>query len=79
MEQRDLGEHYQSLTTSSARKAFVKEYATQYTQLAHLPYFNLVEQIVIDPMHNLFLGKPSYYHLEDVILYFFRSCQDPLL
>ncbi|KAG2059487.1 hypothetical protein BDR06DRAFT_967985 [Suillus hirtellus] len=35
---------------------FVKKHATRYAQLSHLPYFNLVEQIVIDPMHNLYLG-----------------------
>lgn len=40
--------------TTAARKNFVKENATRYTQLARLLY---VEQIVIDPMHNLFLGK----------------------
>ncbi|KAG1810292.1 uncharacterized protein HD556DRAFT_1223274, partial [Suillus plorans] len=44
---------------------FVKEHATRYTQLAHLPYFDLVEQIVIDPMHNLFLGlvKTHFYNI----------------
>ncbi|KAI6036714.1 hypothetical protein BKA83DRAFT_4041526, partial [Pisolithus microcarpus] len=39
------------------QKNFVKEYATQYSELSRLPYFDLVQQIVIDPMHNLFLGK----------------------
>jgi hypothetical protein len=57
-EQRRLGEEYRNLTTPSARKNFVKEHTTRYTQLSRLPYFNLVEQIIIDPMHNLFLGKP---------------------
>ncbi|KAG2036333.1 hypothetical protein BDR03DRAFT_1011868 [Suillus americanus] len=53
------------LTTPSACKNFVKEHATRYTQLSHLPYFNLVEQIVIDPMHNLFLGlvKTHFYNI----------------
>jgi hypothetical protein len=68
MEQRDLGERYRSLTTSNARKAFVKEHATRYTQLSRLPYFDLVEQIVVDPMHNLFLGKHSCHHPEDIML-----------
>ncbi|KIK74254.1 hypothetical protein PAXRUDRAFT_37046 [Paxillus rubicundulus Ve08.2h10] len=36
---------------------FVKQYAMQYTELSRLLYFNLVEKIVIDPMHNLFLGE----------------------
>jgi hypothetical protein len=44
---------------------FVKEHATRYTQLSRLPYFDLVRQIVIDPMHNLFLGlvKTHFYHI----------------
>ncbi|KAG1846632.1 hypothetical protein F4604DRAFT_1688312 [Suillus subluteus] len=59
------GERYRSLTTSSARKAFVKEHTTRYTQLSCLPYFDLVEQIVVDPMHNLFLGlvKTHFYNI----------------
>ncbi|KIK33736.1 hypothetical protein CY34DRAFT_110541 [Suillus luteus UH-Slu-Lm8-n1] len=50
---------------SSARKNFVKDFATQYSQLSRLPYFNLVEQIVIDPMHNLFLClmKMHFYNI----------------
>ncbi|KAG1789811.1 uncharacterized protein HD556DRAFT_1311011 [Suillus plorans] len=44
---------------------FVKEHATRYTQLSRLPYFNLVEQIVIDQMHNLYLGlvKTHFYNI----------------
>ncbi|KAG1729231.1 hypothetical protein EDD22DRAFT_853172 [Suillus occidentalis] len=64
-EQRDLGERYRNLGTLNAQKAFVKEYATRYTQLSRLPYFDLVEQIVIDPMHNFFLGlvKTHFYNI----------------
>ena len=62
MEQRCLGEEYQKLATPNAKKNFVKEFATRYSQLSHLPYFDLVRQIVIDPMHNLFLGEfTSFY------------------
>jgi len=45
-----------------ARKNFVKEHATRYTELSRLPYFNLVDQVVIDPMHNLFLGNVLRLH-----------------
>ncbi|KIK79292.1 hypothetical protein PAXRUDRAFT_161649, partial [Paxillus rubicundulus Ve08.2h10] len=64
-EQRDLGERYRVLINHTARKNFVKEHATRYTQLACLPYFDLVDQIVIDPMHNLFLGlvKTHFYNI----------------
>lgn len=56
-EHRQLGEIYRQLPNPNARKNFVRERATRYSQLSRLPYFNLVEQIVIDPMHNLFLGR----------------------
>ncbi|KZW01814.1 hypothetical protein EXIGLDRAFT_602604 [Exidia glandulosa HHB12029] len=55
-EQRQLGEQYRKLGSKGERDAFVKEHATRYTQLSRLPYFDLVRQVVIDPMHNLALG-----------------------
>jgi hypothetical protein len=55
-EHRCLGEEYCKLVSPTAHKTFVKNHATRYMQLSRLPYFNLVEQIVIDPMHNLFLS-----------------------
>ncbi|KAF8835076.1 hypothetical protein BDN67DRAFT_992532 [Paxillus ammoniavirescens] len=64
-QQREYGECYKNLPNITTRKNFVKQYATRYTQLSRLPYFNLVEQIVIDPMHNLFLGlvKTHFYNI----------------
>ena len=56
-EQRRLGEEYANLNTANARDTFVKRYATWWTELARLPYFDLVRMITIDPMHNLLLGK----------------------
>ena len=78
-EQRQLGEEYRKLPTPTARKNFVKDHATRYTQLSRLPYFNLVEQIVIDPMHNLFLGMPSINQARDGVLTPNRASQDTLL
>ena len=59
-EHRRLGEEYRQLSTTTARKNFVKSHASRYTQLSRLPYFSLTEQIVIEPMHNLFLGTWSF-------------------
>ena len=56
---RQLGENYRQLPNPTAQKIFVKEHATRYCQLSRLPYFDLVKQIVVDPMHNLFLGQSS--------------------
>ncbi|KAG9317973.1 hypothetical protein JVU11DRAFT_29 [Chiua virens] len=53
---RQLGEEYRNLSNPTARKNFVKAYATRFTQLSRLPYFDIVSQVVVDPMHNLFLG-----------------------
>jgi hypothetical protein len=47
---------YQSCETKNARCEFVKEHATRWCQLSRLPYFDICRMIVIDPMHNLFLG-----------------------
>ncbi|KAG1826357.1 hypothetical protein EV424DRAFT_1345673 [Suillus variegatus] len=65
LQQRELGEQYRQLTTPTACKNFVKDFATRYTQLSRLPYFDLVNQVVIDPMHNLFLGlvKTHFYNI----------------
>ncbi|KAF8130623.1 hypothetical protein EV363DRAFT_1296693 [Boletus edulis] len=44
---------------------FVKSFATRFSQLSRLPYFSLIDQIVVDPMHNLFLGliKTHFYQI----------------
>ncbi|KAJ7170889.1 hypothetical protein C8R43DRAFT_1120617 [Mycena crocata] len=62
---RELQKEYLKCTSKSARDAFVKKYATRWSELHRLPYFNLCEMIVIDPMHNLFLGvvKTHFYHI----------------
>ena len=59
-EHRRLGDEYCEIRTPTTRKVFMKNYATHYTQLSRLPYFDLVEQIVINPMHNLFLDTFSF-------------------
>lgn len=54
---RQLQQAYLKLKTKSDRDAFVKSYATRWSELHRLPYFDLCEMIVVDPMHNLFLGE----------------------
>ncbi|KAG2059559.1 hypothetical protein BDR06DRAFT_873436, partial [Suillus hirtellus] len=53
----ELDELYCNLMMPNACKTFVKDFVTHYMQLLCLPYFNIVEQVIIDPMYNLFLGK----------------------
>lgn len=49
-------EQYRRCNTDSARKAFVKKFATRWSEFSRLPYFNFAKMVVVDPMHNLFLG-----------------------
>jgi len=48
---------YANLKSEAARTKFAKEHAVRWSEFAHLPYFDLVHMIVIDPMHNLLLGE----------------------
>lgn len=59
MQHRFLGERYAGKTSQSSRDAYVQEFATRWSELARLPYFDMVRCIVIDPMHNLLLGLSS--------------------
>ncbi|EIW82014.1 hypothetical protein CONPUDRAFT_72351 [Coniophora puteana RWD-64-598 SS2] len=64
-EQQELGELYRNLPNQAKRAKFAHNHATRFSQLSRLPYFDLVKQIVIDPMHNLFLGvvKTHFYNI----------------
>ena len=65
---RDLADQYRILRTKQARKDFAAANSTRWTELARLPYFDTCRMIVIDPMHNLFLGVPNYpMRLLDII------------
>lgn len=56
-EHRRLAEEYRALPNPAQRAAFVKEFATRWSELIRLPYFDLTRMIVVDPMHNLILGR----------------------
>ena len=56
---------YAQCTSKSARDKFVKVHATRYSELSRLPYFNMIPMIVIDPMHNLFLGNDIHVHAKN--------------
>jgi hypothetical protein len=45
-----------SLETDEERDDFFKKHGARWTELARLPYFDLVCCMIIDPTHNLFLG-----------------------
>ncbi|KAF9227073.1 hypothetical protein BS17DRAFT_669495, partial [Gyrodon lividus] len=51
-EQRKQGLEYCMVTGPTTCKNFVKLHVTWFTQLSWQPYFNLVNQVVFNPMHN---------------------------
>ena len=56
-EHKVLGLSLSSCSTADEVKAIEKENGVRYSELFCLPYFDPVKMHVVDPMHNLFLGK----------------------
>lgn len=50
-----------ALETQDEHHTFFDEHGVRWTELARLPYFDLVRQTIIDPMHNLLLGVSLYF------------------
>lgn len=46
--------------TDSERKIITKEWGIRYSEINRLPYFNIVRQHIVDPMHNLLLGTAKH-------------------
>ena len=46
--------------TATDQQQNEKKYGVRYSELLRLPYFDIVEYHVIDPMHNLLLGTGKY-------------------
>ena len=46
--------------TKTQREAKESALGCRYSVLLHLPYFDPVRMLLIDPMHNLFLGSAKY-------------------
>lgn len=42
---------------AKARESFFQEHAVRYAELCRLSYFDPVRMSIIDPMHNILLGK----------------------
>lgn len=61
-EHRRRAEEYQNLNGSD-RDTFFKVHATRYTEFLRLRYFNPIRMTIIDPMHNILLGKSICYYM----------------
>jgi hypothetical protein len=53
---RQDAETWRTCPTNAARKAHTANTRVRWSELLRLPYFDPVRSVVIDPMHNLFLG-----------------------
>ena len=48
------------VTTASKEKEVEREYGVRYSELLRLPYLDIIQHHVIDPMQNLLLGTGKY-------------------
>src|SRR5437868_11593137 len=59
---RDQAKHRKNAQTwrrcnlNASQSRFVKQTGVRWSELLHLPYFNPVRFVTVDPMHCLFLG-----------------------
>lgn len=53
---RCTGMSWKHATTSTQRHGIEQKHGVRFTELLRLPYFNTIHFIIVDPMHNLFLG-----------------------
>ena len=60
-EHRELVFQLQSKVTKSDRNKAESESGCRYSVLLKLPYFDAPRMLIIDPMHNLFLGSAKHF------------------
>jgi hypothetical protein len=53
---RDLAYQWHNATTMAEQEKYFKDYGIRYSELLRLPYWKPTQHIVIEVMHNLFLG-----------------------
>ena len=46
--------------TKTAQNKLLKRYGARWSELFHLPYYDAIRFVVIDPMHNLLLGTARH-------------------
>ena len=52
---------YAAATTKAEQKRITSEHGVRYCELLELPYFDLIRNHVVDPMHNLFEGSAKRF------------------
>lgn len=51
----------QSFTTKAEQVRLESALGCRYSELVKLPYFDAPKMLVVDPMHNLFLGTAKHF------------------
>ncbi len=59
-EHRNYGNMLLSCTTKAQKSKIEKDTGYRYTSLLRLPYFNPTRMLILDPMHNFFLGTAKH-------------------
>ena len=57
---RNCAVRVRSCKTKTEREKLEWETGVRYSVLLVLPYYDAIRMVLIDPMHNLFLGKENY-------------------
>lgn len=60
-EHREIAASLTSCNTKTERAAIESATGYRYTALLELPYFNPTRMLILDPMHNLFLGTAKHF------------------
>lgn len=55
-EHRSVGMSWKHSNTLANRHNLEQKYGVRFSELLRLPYFDTVRYVVVDPMHNMFLG-----------------------
>ncbi len=55
-----VGVEYLQAKTKYEQKSIIYEHGSRYSALHEVPYFSVVFNTIIDPMHNLFLGTAKH-------------------
>lgn len=60
-EQREAGRQWQNAQDNTARSIIFESTGVRCSALHRLPYWDAVRYVVVDPMHNLFLGLVQHH------------------
>ena len=69
-------EKIQKAKTKTEQSKLVTKYGCRYSALLDLPYFDPVRMLLVDPMHNLFLGSAKHVTLDILVGRAILSSQD---